>query len=326
MTGQIIGTGACVPEKVINNQELEGLVETSDAWIQERTGIERRHIAVKETTVSMAAKAASEALKEAELPPEQIDLILVSTMSPEEIMPCTACQVQREIGASRAVCFDLSAACSGFVMAYVTACAYIEAGIFQNILVIGSECLSNVTDWSDRGTCILFGDGAGAAVLTAAEETKYLPSIYSDGSRGGALTLKSRQNHNPFGKEAPAGDEGTSYYIEMDGQAIFKFAVRSIPQAVEEVLRKNHLHKSDIRYYVLHQANERIVEAVAKRLGEPAYKFPMNMKEYGNTSSASIPLLIHEMKEKNMLHSGDRLVLAGFGGGLTWGTAIITWK
>ena len=166
MTGQIIGTGACVPEKVINNQELEGLVETSDAWIQERTGIERRHIAVKETTVSMAAKAASEALKEAELPPEQIDLILVSTMSPEEIMPCTACQVQSEIGASKAVCFDLSAACSGFVMAYVTACAYIEAGIFQNILVIGSECLSNVTDWSDRGTCILFGDGAGAAVLT----------------------------------------------------------------------------------------------------------------------------------------------------------------
>lgn len=326
MTGQIKGTGACVPERVMNNRELEGLVETSDAWIQERTGIERRHIAVGETTVSMAARAAAEALKEAELGPEQIDLIVVSTMSPEEIMPCTACQVQREIGASHAACFDLSAACSGFVMAYVTACAYIEAGIFRNILVIGSECLSNVTDWSDRGTCILFGDGAGAVVLTAAEGRGYLPVIYSDGSRGGALTLKSRQNCNPFGKEAPAEEQDVSYYIKMDGQAIFKFAVRSIPQAIEEVLGKNRLHKGDIRYYVLHQANERIVEAVAKRLGEPAYKFPMNMREYGNTSSASIPLLIHEMKEKDMLRSGDRLVLAGFGGGLTWGTAIVTWK
>lgn len=326
MTGVIKGTGASVPSRILENKELENLVETSGAWIQERTGIERRHIAVRETTVSMAAEAAAEALKEAELQPEQIDMILVSTMSPEEIMPCTACQVQREIKASRAVCFDLSAACSGFVMAYVTACAYIEAGIFQNILVIGSECLSDVTDWSDRGTCILFGDGAGAVVLTAAEEPGYLPSIYSDGSKGEALTLKSRQNHNPFGKEAPGENQGTSYYIEMDGQAIFKFAVRSIPQAIEEVLQKNHLHKGDIQYYVLHQANERIVEAVAKRLGEPAYKFPMNMKEYGNTSSASIPLLLHEMKEKNMLKSGDRLVLAGFGGGLTWGTAIITWK
>ncbi len=325
MTGVIKGTGASVPSYILENKDLESLVETSDAWIRERTGIERRHIAIEETTVSMAARAAQEALEEAKLSPEQIDMILVSTMSPEDIMPCTACQVQREIKASHAVCFDLSAACSGFVMAYVTACAYIEAGIFQNILVIGSECLSNVTDWSDRGTCILFGDGAGAVVVAAEEGTGYLPAIYSDGARGEALTLKSRPNHKPFGEES-LGEEETPCYIQMDGQAIFKFAARSIPQAIEEVIRRNRLHKGDIAYYVLHQANERIVEAVAKRLGEPAYKFPMNMREYGNTSSASIPLLLHEMKEQGLLHSGDRLVLAGFGGGLTWGTAILTWK
>lgn len=317
MTGIIKGTGASIPENILDNQSLEKLVETSDAWIQERTGIQRRHIAKEETTASMAAAAATEALKQAELKPEQIDMILVSTMSPEKIMPSTACQVQKEIGAHRAACMDLNAACSGFIMAYATACAYIEAGIFRNILVIGSERLSDVTDWSDRGTCILFGDGAGAVVLAAADEPAAIPVLCSDGIRGEALTLRGRKD----------GDNPQeSCFIQMDGQAIFKFAARKVPEAIEEVLKRNRLRKSDIKYYVLHQANKRIVEAAARRMGEPAYKFPMNMQEYGNTSSASIPILLWEMQEKAMLRPGDRIVLAGFGGGLTWGALIITWR
>lgn len=326
MTGIIKGTGAYVPQYMLENQDLEKLVETSDEWIQERTGIQRRHIAKEDTAVSMAVKAAAEALKQAKLTSEQIDMILVSTMSPEKVMPCTACQVQEKIGASHAVCFDLNAACSGFIMAYATACAYIEAGIFQNILVIGSECLSHVTDWSDRGTCILFGDGAGAAVVTAdREQQPTIPVLCSDGAKGEALTLNSGQKQNPiFGTSIKKND--SSRFIQMDGQAIFKFAARKVPEAIEEVLQRNRLRKGDIKYYVLHQANKRIVEAVAKRIGEPAYKFPMNMQEYGNTSSASIPILLWEMQEKNMLHPGDRLVLAGFGGGLTWGAVIVTWR
>lgn len=330
MTGIIKGTGAYIPEYTLENRELEKLVETSDEWIQERTGIQRRHIAAEETTALMAARAAKEALKQAELGPEQIQMILVSTMSPEEIMPSTACQVQNEIGAFRAVCFDLNAACSGFVMAYATACAYIEAGIFQNILVIGSECLSHVTDWSDRGTCILFGDGAGAAVLTAGEGQGTIPVLGSDGTKKDALTLNSGRNQNSFlgtlMRENSSFQRENSCFIRMDGQEVFKFAVRKVPEAIEEVLWKNKLRKGDIKYYVLHQANKRIVEAAAKRIGEPAYKFPMNMQEYGNTSSASIPILLWEMQKQNMLHPGDRLVLAGFGGGLTWGAVIITWR
>ena len=335
MTGIIKGTGTYIPQYTLENRELEKLVETSDEWIQERTGIQRRHIAADETTVFMAARAAKEALKQAGLKPEQIHMILVSTMSPEEIMPSTACQVQNEIGAFRAVCFDLNAACSGFIMAYATACAYIEAGIFQNILVIGSERLSRVTDWSDRGTCILFGDGAGAVILTAGKGQRTIPVLGSDGTKKDALTLNSGRNLNPYfgtlmrengSSQKDKDNVQDSCFIQMDGQEVFKFAVRKVPEAIEEVLWKNKLRKGDIKYYVLHQANKRIVESVAKRIGEPAYKFPMNMQEYGNTSSASIPILLWEMQKQNMLHPGDRLVLAGFGGGLTWGAVIITWR
>lgn len=346
MTGIIKGTGAYIPEYTLGNRELEKLVETSDEWIQERTGIQRRHIAAEETTALMAARAAKEAIEQAELEPEQIDMILVSTMSSEEAMPCTACRVQNEIGASHAVCFDLNAACSGFIMAYATACAYIEAGLFRNILVIGSERLSRVTNWSDRGTCILFGDGAGAVVVAADEGQGALPVLGSDGTKGDALTLNSGQNQNPFFStllrkkgssqmKKPYQDAESkkdkdqvqdSCFIQMDGQEVFKFAARKVPEAIEEVLGRNKLRKGDVKYYILHQANKRIVEAVAKRIGEPAYKFPMNMQEYGNTSSASIPILLWEMQKKNMLRPGDRLVLAGFGGGLTWGAVIITWR
>ena len=325
MIGVIKGTGAFAPEKILENEELTELVDTSDAWIRERTGIVKRHIVTHETTAEMAAKAAKMALLEADVSAKDLDMIIVSTISSERIMPCTACSVQRKIGAEKALCFDLSAACSGFIVAYNTACAYIESGLYQKILIIGSESLSNLTNWKDRGTCVLFGDGAGAAVITAEEGNGYHPVACSDGTLGEALTLRSRHDHNPFAGEKVDYEDHT-YYMEMDGQAVFKFAARKVPQVIEEVLEKNKLKKEEIAYYVLHQANRRIVETVAKRLKEPISKFPMNMMEYGNTSSASIPILLHEMKQKQMLKSGDKVVLAGFGGGLTWGASVLTWK
>lgn len=310
MTGVIKGTGAGTPSRILENKELENLVETSDAWIQERTGIERRHIAVRETTVSMAAEAAAEALKEAELQPEQIDMILVSTMSPEEIMPCTACQVQREIKASRAVCFDLSAACSGFVMAYVTACAYIEAGIFQNILVIGSECLSDVTDWSDRGTCILFGDGAGAAVVECREGWPSISSIM--GCHGSDELLR-----------LPGPGAGEPGLISMEGTRVFKFAVEAVPWCVDQVLKKTGRTVEDVDFFVFHQANARIIDLAVRKYRIPPEKYYKNIAEYGNTSAASIPLVLSELREQGKIGPGSRILAVGFGGGLTWGGCLI---
>lgn len=324
MTGEIKGTGACTASAVLENQEIAKLVETSDAWIRERTGIGRRHIVKGETTSSMAARAAMGALREAGLPAEELDLIVVSTMSPEQIMPCTACVVQREIGAINAFCFDLNAACSGFLAALNTACAYMAGNMVRHALVIGSEALSNLTNWKDRGTCILFGDGAGAVVLSASAGEPMIPVMHSDGGLGAALTLHSRHDHNIM-TEGDTDYEDPKYSLQMDGRAVFQFAVRKVPEVITEALEKNGLKKSQITYYILHQANRRIVEAVAKRLEEPICKFPMNLEEYGNTSSASIPLLLHELSEKGLLRKGDQLVFAGFGGGLTWGASILKW-
>lgn len=318
MTGIICGTGSAVPVGILDNYDLANMVETNDAWIQERTGIVRRHIAQEETTVSMAVQAAKKALADAKMKAEELELILVSTISSNVILPCAACEVQKEIGAENAVCFDLNAACTGFVLAYNTACAYLAAGVYKNALVIGSECLSNLTNWKDRSTCILFGDGAGAAVLKAGEGKSYLPVTHSDGSRGKALTC--------FSRHGGAEKDSSAFFMQMDGQAVFKFAVRSVPEAIGEVLQKNNIEQREIDWFLLHQANRRIVEAVAKRLGEPLEKFPMNLQEYGNTSSASIPILLDEMNHKGLLKSGQKIVLAGFGAGLTWGASILEWR
>lgn len=319
MTGIICGTGSAIPTGIADNQDLAKLVETNDEWIRERTGIIRRHIAGKETTVSMAAEAGKRALVNAGTDAGEIDLILVSTISSNVILPCTACEVQKEIGAVNAVCFDLNAACTGFVLAYQMACAYLAAGMGCTALVIGSECLSNLTNWKDRGTCILFGDGAGAAVVRAEEGRFYFPVLHSDGTRGQALTCASRYDSSGRNNEA-------DYFMKMDGQTVFKFAVRSVPEVISEVLKKNDLPKEEISWFVLHQANRRIVEAVARRMEEPIEKFPMNLQEYGNTSSASIPVLLDEMNRKGMLRSGQKIILAGFGAGLTWGACIVEWK
>lgn len=319
MTGVIAGTGSYVPSYVMDNNKLSEFVDTSDEWIKERTGVARRHIVADETTSFMAAEAAKKAVEDADLTPDQIDLILVSTISSDVILPCTACEVQRILGAVNATCFDLNAACTGFVLAYNTANAYIQSGVYKNALVIGSESLSNLTNWKDRGTCILFGDGAGAVVLTAEEKASYVPATHSEGAKGEALTLKSRHDSNGITKEIePNRMMDAEYFMQMDGQAVFKFAVKKVPEAILEVLDKNNIKKEDIDCYLLHQANRRIVEAVAKRMGEPIEKFPMNLQEYGNTSSASIPILLDELSREGKLKSGKHIVLAGFGAGLTW--------
>lgn len=306
-TGKITGTGSYVPSNFMDNFDLSNIVDTNDAWIQERTGIIRRHISTDDTTISMASKAADQAIKNAGISPNDIDLILVATMSPQAVLPCTACEVQKSIQADQATCFDLNAACSGFLYAYNTAQAYIASEVYKTVLVIGTETLSNLVDWKDRGTCILFGDGAGAVVLSATEEGVYSTVTHSDGQKKDALTC----------------DLGS--VIKMNGQEIFKFAVKQIPICIQELLEQNHLAVSDITYFVLHQANKRIIEAVAKRLHVDLEHFPMNLQEYGNTSSASIPILLHEMNEKNMLRRGDKVIMAGFGAGLTWGATLLEW-
>lgn len=321
MTGIICGTGSYTPSYVMDNNEIATMVETSDEWIRERTGVAARHIIKDETTVSMACEAAKRALADGGVDAKDVDLIIVSTISSNIILPCTACEVQKELNAEHATCFDMSAACSGFVLAYNTALAYLSGGVYKTALIIGSESLSNLTNWKDRGTCILFGDGAGAAVMRAGEGKRYLPVTYSEGMKGSALTCLSRHALSDIERM-----NDPEYYIQMDGQAVFKFAVKKVPEAVDEVLKKNCVEKEEVTWYILHQANSRIVEAVAKRLNEPLNKFPMNLQEYGNTSSASIAILLDEMKRDGRLSGGQKIVIAGFGAGLTWGASIIEWR
>lgn len=321
MIGKICGTGSYIPSLVWDNDKLSQLVETNDEWIRERTGIARRHlIDGEETTSYMASQAANEALKDAAVSAEEIDLIVVATISPDEIMPSTACQVQHAIGAVNATCFDLNAACTGFLFALNTAQAYLGQGIYKTAIVIGAESLSNLVDWKDRSTCILFGDGAGAVVLRASEDGKYSQFTYSDGSKGEVLTCTSR-NQKQYEEEP----KDSKTYMQMDGGEVFKFAVSKVPEVIRELLEKEEMNMEEVAYYILHQANERIVRSVAKRLREGMDKFPINMEEYGNTSSASIPILIDELNKKGRLHSGDNIILSGFGGGLTYGASLLQW-
>lgn len=319
---KIKGTGSCLPEKVLDNFEISQLVDTNDEWIQSRTGIASRHIVGEETAVSMAAEAAKKALEDAKVTAEEIDLLIVSSVSSEQLLPCTACSVQKEIGAVNAAAFDLNAACSGFIVAYQMAAGQIKAGLSKKALLIGVECLSNIVNWQDRGTCILFGDGAGAAVISADEENDEgsieIPSIlHSDGSRGEVLTCK-----NPTGARE---DGSLAGYVAMDGREIYKFAVRQVPIVVNEILEKAQKSVSEIDLFVLHQANKRIVEAIAKRLKQPIEKFPMDMMRNGNMSSASIPVLLDELKKAGKLQPGMKIVVAGFGAGLTWGGMYLEW-
>lgn len=322
MIGVIKGTGSYVPNQIVDNAQLSRMVETSNQWIVERTGVSRRHIREKETTSDMAVEAARRAMEDAKINADEVDMILVATISSDVIMPNTACVVQEKIGASGAVCFDLNAACSGFLFAYNTIQMYMASNMVKCALVVGSESLSNLTNWSDRGTCILFGDGAGAVVLKAEEGVQYPIVMHSDGSKGQALTCGiESQGYPEVGIKS-----GSISYMEMEGQSVFRFAVRQVPISIEELLVKLELNIEEIDYFILHQANRRIVESVAKRLKVDIAKFPMNLEEYGNTSSASIPLLLDELNKKNRLKSGMKIILAGFGGGLTWGASYLEWS
>ncbi len=306
MTGRIIGTGASCPELVWDNNKLAEMVDTSDEWIRERTGIARRHIEKEKKASAMAIEAAKKAMDSCkELDAEDIGAIIVCSIAQEEVLPSVSCQIQAAIGAKNAFCFDLKAACSGFVFAYNTCIAYMNMGLIKSALIVGVEKLSSITDWTDRSSCILFGDGAGAAVITACEEDGAM-MMKCDGSHGDVLTCPARST------------------LIMNGQEVFKFAVRSVPEAINEVLEQMKLAKEDVDYYILHQANRRIVESVAKRLGEPIEKFPMNLEEYGNTSSASIPILLDELYRGGKLPKGSRLIMAGFGAGLSWGASYVT--
>ena len=320
MTVRIIGTGSAVPEQIVTNEDLSKIVETSDEWISSRSGIKERRVAKEETTTSLAILAGKRALENAGIASEEIEVIIVATCTPDYFFPNTACQVQEAIGAKHAVAFDLSAACSGFLFALSTAQAYIKGGIYQKALIIGAETMSKMIDWSDRSTCVLFGDGAGAAVVSA-EETGVLELVQkSNGAGKGVLSCKARETRNLLNHESE-----TKEYLYMEGQPVFKFAVKTVPECVEEVLKKAEVKKEEIRYYILHQANSRIIQSVAKRLKEPEEKFPMNLSLYGNTSAASIPILLDEMNRNGLLNRGDKLVLSGFGAGLTWGAVLLEW-
>lgn len=320
MVGKICGTGSYVPPHVMDNNDLAKIVDTSDEWIRERTGIGKRHIIEEETTSYMAGQAALRAVEQSGIDPSEIELILVATSSSEIVFPCAACEVQKTIGAVHAAGYDLNAACTGFVLAFNTAQAYIGAGIYKTVLVIGADSMSNLVDWSDRGTCILFGDGAGAVLLRAEEGAPVYMAAHSDGVKGPALTGMSRHR-----KDWKIENDSESY-IHMDGQAVFKFAVRKVPEIIEEVLDRAGIGIDEIDYFVLHQANRRIIEAVAKRLKTDITKFPMNLEEYANTSAATVPILLDEMNREGSLHKGQKIMLAGFGAGLTWAACLFEWK
>ena len=320
MTTKIIGTGSYVPAQIVTNDDLSKIVETNDQWIRSRTGIGERRIATDDSTSDMAAKAAKKAIEQAGIDPAQIDLIILGTSSPDYCFPNGACEIQAKVGAVNAACFDISSACTGFVFALSTAHAYISSGLYKTALVVGADLLSKLVDWTDRSTCVLFGDGAGAAVVTAAENGIIGLNMHSNGAKGGVLTCGSRSTGNfLLGKKPELG------YMTMDGQEVFKFAVKSVPTAIETLLHNNSMDINDVDKFILHQANVRIIESVAKRLKADKDKFPVNLNEYGNTSSASIPILLDELNRNGSLKQGEKLVLAGFGAGLSWGSILLVW-
>ena len=332
-TIRITGTGSALPGRIVTNKELEQMVETSDEWIRERTGIGERHVSVGETVVTLASEAARKALEQAGKTAEEIDLILVASCSPEQYLPCCACQVQAAVGAVNALAFDVNAACSGFLFALNTEDAYLRTGLAKNALIIGSEVLSKLVDWTDRGSCILFGDGAGAVVVERCEASPGIlgRALHSDGTGGGVLHCGARELTTPYARTSAAKTDqkqptnDREHYIQMDGQEVYRFATRRVPQCIEEALSDAGLTVPDIDLFVLHQANARIIDAVAKRLHADRDKFPTNLERVGNLSSASIPVLLDELNRQGKLHRGDRIVLAGFGAGLTIGACVMTW-
>lgn len=321
----VTGTGSYVPDKIVNNKEYEAFLDTTDEWIQSRTGIRERRISMNEPTSVLGAKAAKRALEMADLKPEQIDLVLCATITPDSFMPSTACIIQKELGLKNAVAFDITAACSGLIFGMITASQYIQSGSVKHALVIGAETLSKALDFTDRGTCVLFGDGASAVILSSGTSGGILSfDMKSDGSKGEVLTFPAYPLRHHFNKEQEYTTEDRNK-ISMDGQEVFKFAVRSLKEHMTEVIEKANLSIEDIRYIIPHQANIRIIEHAAKLCHISKDRFVVNLEHYGNTSAASIGIALDELVREQDLQDGDKLILVGFGGGLTSGAILLEW-
>jgi 3-oxoacyl-[acyl-carrier-protein] synthase-3 len=328
-TSSIIGTGSYLPEKVLTNDDLSKIVDTSDEWITTRTGIKERHIAADDQATSdLASEAARRAMTAAGVTPEEIDLIVVATVTPDMFFPSTACFVQRKIGATNAVCFDISAACSGFLYALQVARHFLNAGSRTTALVIGAEKLSSLVNWEDRNTCVLFGDGAGAVVIRAVDAETDAPGrvlstvMGSDGTLSDLLKVPGGGSALPITPENAASRPNT---IHMEGRETFKHAVTRMCQASEQALEMAGLTKADIAMVIPHQANARIITAIADRLGLPEEKTFVNVDKYGNTSAATIPVALDEAHRQGRIKRGDIVLLVAFGGGFTWASSVLRW-
>lgn len=320
---KIISTGRALPEKVLTNFDLEKMVDTNDEWIVKRTGIKSRHIADEDTATSdLAVEASRKAMEKAGITAEEIDLIMVATVTPDMVFPSTACIVQRELGAVNAAAFDLETACSGFLYGITIADQFIKTGMYKKILVIGAETLSKVLDWEDRKTCILFGDGAGAAIIGESDDESEILSTHlgADGTGADFLAIPAGGSRMPTTAETVAN---RLHYITMDGSEVFKFAVRKMNSASLLALEMAGLAVEDVDFLVPHQANIRIINSAAKKLKLPIEKVHVNLDRLGNISAGSIPIALDEAIEEGKIKKGDIVVLVGFGGGLTWGSSVI---
>lgn len=318
---KMIGFGLYTPKNLVENERLQEFLETSDEWIRTRTGIERRYISLDENTSDLAVEASKKALNQAGLSAEDIDLIILATVTPDNFTPSTACIVQDNLGAKNAWAFDINAACTGFIYALKLGRSLIRSGEAKSALIIGAETLSKALNWEDRGSCVLFGDGAGATVLTSTEEDCGIKcvNVKSDGSKGDSLVIQGLPLNSPF----KDGREVSENYINMNGREIFKFATKVMEESIVEILEKENIKIEDIDAIIPHQANLRIIDYVVKRLGIPREKFITNLQNYGNTSGASIPIALCESINEGNLKKGDNIIMVGFGGGLTWGAALI---
>lgn len=320
---KISSVGAYVPSKVVTNNDLSKLVETSHQWIFERTGIKERRVSQGENTSDIAFKASKLALERSGIKGAELDLIIVATITPDSFTPSVACMIQNKIGAINATAFDINAACTGFIYAIEICESLMKTGKYNKALVVGSETLSKIVDWSDRKTCVLFGDGGGACVLECEENRRGIINTYtiSDGTKGESLIANAREVRNPFVKNEIKKD----IYIRMDGKEVFKFATHAMVDSINKVLKDTGYSLDDVKYIIPHQANKRIIDFAAKKLKLDSGKFFIDLDEYGNTSSASIPIALNDCYEKGFINRGDRIIVVGFGGGLTCGAVLIEW-
>jgi 3-oxoacyl-[acyl-carrier-protein] synthase-3 len=326
MRSLIAGTGSYAPEKVVTNADLAKVVDTNDQWIVERTGIrERRMVADGEATSDLALRAAQRALADAKLDPKDVEAIIVGTISPDYPFPSLAAVLQGKLGNKKAFAFDLSAACAGSIYALSVADRYVASGAVKNALVVGADALTRITDWTDRNTCILFGDGAGAMVLVPTDDPRrgiLTTRLHADGSQVGVLYQPGGGAKDPISEKVV---KERSHYIKMNGREVFKIAVRALEESCREVLAAEKLTPGDVQYVIAHQANKRILDATLERLEIPASKCWMNLEKYGNTSAASVPMTLDEANRAGWFKPGDVILMMGIGGGMAWGASVVRW-